>query len=165
VLQRASRLGPDARPEVRLPKGHIEPGEDPQQAALREVREEAGLSRLEVLVWLGCEPVEFDWQDVHYTRDETYYLMTTTTSSKYEEPEAQFERQWLSWESALERLTFEAEREWVRRAQRAWENRLQDISDQEPNQAYQHAKVEEEVSIGENEPQETISFCARHDKV
>lgn len=135
ALLRPARLGPDGCPEVRLPKGHIEPGEDPQDAALREVREEAGLSRLEVVVWLGCKPVEFDWQDVHYIRDETYYLMTTTTSSQFEESERQFKRQWLSWERALTRLTFEAERQWVRRAQRAWEDRLEDISDQEPNQA------------------------------
>jgi hypothetical protein len=115
------------------------------------VREEAGLSSLEVVVWLGCKIVEFDWQDVHYIRDETYYLMTTTTCSQFEEPERQFERQWLSWESALMRLTFEAEREWVQRAQQAWEDRLQDISDQEPNQADQHAEVEKQVSIGEKE--------------
>lgn len=103
-----------------MPKGHIEPGEDPQQAALREVREEAGLSKLEVIAWLGCEPVDFHWQGVHYIRDETYYLMTTNRSSTFEEPEKQFKRLWLAWEDALAQLTFEAEREWLRRALRAW---------------------------------------------
>lgn len=32
-----------------FPKGHIEKGEEPAQAALREVREETGLSRLDVV--------------------------------------------------------------------------------------------------------------------
>ena len=120
VLVRAGRLDPYGRPEVRLPKGHIEPDEEPLQTALREVREEAGLSDLEVISCLGCESVEFDWQGFHYIRDETYYLMTTTDRSTYEEPEKQFARQWLDWECALSTLSFEAEREWVRRARQAW---------------------------------------------
>jgi 8-oxo-dGTP pyrophosphatase MutT (NUDIX family) len=33
-----------AEQELVLPKGHIDAGEDPQQTALRELREEAGLS-------------------------------------------------------------------------------------------------------------------------
>ncbi|NIV37291.1 MAG: NUDIX domain-containing protein, partial [Anaerolineae bacterium] len=47
VLVRAKRLGLDDRPEIRLPKGHIEPGESPREAALREVCEESGLTHLE----------------------------------------------------------------------------------------------------------------------
>lgn len=112
-----------------MPKGHIEPTEDPQQTALREVREEAGLSGLEIVVCLGRESVEFDWQGFHYIREETYYLMATTANSRFEEPEKQFRRHWQGWEHAKSALTFEAEREWVRRAQRAWESRLEDIAD------------------------------------
>jgi 8-oxo-dGTP pyrophosphatase MutT (NUDIX family) len=124
VLLRAARLGPEGHPEVRLPKGHIESGEDPQQTALREVREEAGLSMLEIVASLGHQSVEFDWQDVHHIRNETYYLMTTTSSTQYQKPERQFERQWLTWENALSQLTFEAEREWLRRARLVWQVRL-----------------------------------------
>jgi len=43
VLVRASRAGPEGRPEVRLPKGHVEPGESREETARREVGEEAGL--------------------------------------------------------------------------------------------------------------------------
>jgi len=119
VLLRGERLGPEGRPEVRLPKGHIEPGETPRQAAVREVREEAGLSNLEVLRDLGHQRVEFDWQGTHYVRDERCYLMATTSATAAQPPEAQFERRWLPWTQALARLTFEAEREWVRRARSA----------------------------------------------
>ena len=43
-----------ARGEVRLPKGHVEPGEAPREAALREVREEAGYADLEIVADLGA---------------------------------------------------------------------------------------------------------------
>jgi 8-oxo-dGTP pyrophosphatase MutT (NUDIX family) len=121
VLFRARRLGPDERPEVRLPKGHIEPGESRQQAALRETGEEAGLPALEILADLGQQVVEFDWEGHHYVRDEAYFLMTIPPGNKPDHPEKQFQPRWLAWEDALERLTFEAEREWVRRARSAWQ--------------------------------------------
>lgn len=146
VLLRAGRLGPEGRPEVRLPKGHIESGEDPQQTALREVHEEAGLFSLEVVAWLGRQSVEFDWQGVHYIRNETYYLMTTTGSTRHEKPERQFERQWLSWEHALSQLTFEAEREWLRRAHLAWTSRLRGHPRSEPQPDRPARRDEEEGS-------------------
>ena len=119
VLVRPNRLGPDGRTEVRLPKGHIESGETVEQAALREVREEAGLAGLEIVADLGHQRVEFEWQGVQYARDEFYYLMVTTSETQTRLPETQFERWWLPWTEALARLTFEAEREWVRRARTA----------------------------------------------
>jgi 8-oxo-dGTP pyrophosphatase MutT (NUDIX family) len=36
-----------------LPKGHIDPGEDPLTAALREIHEESGLSKIELIRELG----------------------------------------------------------------------------------------------------------------
>ncbi len=116
LLRRPHRLGPDGQPEIRLPKGHIEPGESREEAARREVREETGLSGLEIVADLGRQTVEFDWQDRHYVRDESYFLMVALPDAPTALPEAQFERLWLPWEEALARLTFEAEREWLRRA-------------------------------------------------
>ena len=117
VLVRPKRLGPDGLPEVRLPKGHIEPDESRQQTALREVREETGLAELVVLADLGHQTVEFEWQDHHYIRDESYFLMSTPADAEVGCSETQFRTLWLTWQEALARLTFEAEREWIRRAQ------------------------------------------------
>lgn len=132
VLVRAGRLGPNGRTEVRLPKGHVEPSESRREAAIREVHEESGLARLAILADLGHQSVEFTWKGTHYLRNETYFLMTCPSDVKHNRPEAQFERQWLTWEDALIHLTFEAEKEWLRRAQTAWNNTLQDVSDQDP---------------------------------
>ena len=46
--------------EWRIPKGHIEPGESAEQAALREVTEETGYSDLEVLADLGTQLNQFE---------------------------------------------------------------------------------------------------------
>lgn len=121
VLIRPGRLGPDGCPEVRLPKGHIEPGESREEAALREVQEETGLLSLHILADLGHQTVEYDWQGAHYIRNESYFLMMVDEPSAKEphQPETQFVCQWLPWEEAMCRLTFPAEREWMRRAQAA----------------------------------------------
>ena len=142
VLVRTMRLGPDGRrPEIRLPKGHIEPGESPREAALREVREESGLTHLEVLAELGHQQVRFTWRGTSVIRDEVYFLMTIPPGIEHGKPEAQFERRWLSWADALTHLTFEAEKEWVWRARTAWRIRLQNVSDQNTEQTNHQAQV------------------------
>ena len=121
VLVRPNRPGPDGQPEVRLPKGHIEAGESRREAACREVSEESGVTPLQVLADLGHQSVDFDWQGQHYIRDESYFLMTLPPGNGAQQAEKQFEPRWLTWEEALEALTFEAEREWLRRAQAKWQ--------------------------------------------
>jgi hypothetical protein len=73
--------------------------------------------------------VSFVWQGTKYVRDESYFLMTVPSDAEQGQPEGQFERLWMTWDEALDKLTFEAEREWVRRGRLAWNRRLQDVSD------------------------------------
>jgi 8-oxo-dGTP pyrophosphatase MutT (NUDIX family) len=119
VLVRPARRGPDGKVEIRLPKGHVEPGEAHEQAALREVKEETGLADLKILADLGRQTVEFTWQGHRYVRSEFYVLMAAGLQAEPGPPEEQFERRWLAWDQALAQLTFEAEREWIRRGQAA----------------------------------------------
>ena len=116
VIVRPGRMGPDGRPEVRLPKGHVEPGESREEAARREVGEETGLAEVEIVADLGHQAVEFDHRDRHIIRDESFFLMAASPGGPSGRPESQFAPVWLTWEEALAQLTFEAEREWVRRA-------------------------------------------------
>jgi 8-oxo-dGTP pyrophosphatase MutT (NUDIX family) len=113
VLRRPSR------DEMRLPKGHVEPGEDAQATALREVREESGYDGVVVQADLGEQLVEFDHAGAHVVRTERYFLMSLADPEVGpSHGETQFEPEWLAWDEALAELTFEAEREWVRRARR-----------------------------------------------
>lgn len=104
-------------PEVRLPKGHVERGEDVRQTALREVREESGYPDLELVDDLGIQRVEFAVNVRYVVRRERFFLMRLADAPhRTDGGEAQFEPHWLPWDAALAALTFEAEREWVRRA-------------------------------------------------
>ena len=108
--------------EMRLPKGHVETGEKPQTAALRETREESGYTDLVVVGDLGTQIVEFSHKGRHVIRAERYFLMALDGSSSARGGgEEQFEPTWLAWEEAVTELTFEAEREWVRRGQALWQ--------------------------------------------
>jgi len=60
----------DAKDRWTIPKGHIEEGETAQEAAKREIGEEAGLTDTDVLGWLG--KIHF-----RYRRVDKLVLMTT----------------------------------------------------------------------------------------
>jgi len=59
----------DAKNRWTIPKGHVEPGEEPKQTAEREIQEETGLQEMKVYNWLG--KVHF-----RYRRGQTLVLMT-----------------------------------------------------------------------------------------
>lgn len=107
--------------EVRLPKGHVEPDESPQHAAIREVAEETGYDDIEIITDLGEQLVAFPLGKKVVRRTEHYYLMRARSHHQIERPgqdAEQFFTIWVSWDEALKNLTFEAEQEWVRRARR-----------------------------------------------
>jgi len=59
----------DAKNRWTIPKGHVEPGEEPGATAEREISEETGLQDMEAILWLG--KVSF-----RYRREHTLVLMT-----------------------------------------------------------------------------------------
>jgi 8-oxo-dGTP pyrophosphatase MutT (NUDIX family) len=119
--------------EIRLPKGHIEPGESPAEAALREVREETGYQHLRLVADLGQLHNSFRRApDVVVSRDESYFLMTLDDDTQVErsaEDQARFEVMWVPLTEAESLLTFEAEREFIRRARCFDLSNLYDVRD------------------------------------
>lgn len=67
-----------AKGEWVFPKGWIDPGETPLQAALREVREETGI-RAEVIRFAGEVPYEAEGE----MRPVSYYLMRVVDSPEW----------------------------------------------------------------------------------
>ncbi len=59
----------DAKNRWTIPKGHVEPNEEPKGTAEREIREETGLQQMRMHSWLG--KVNF-----RYRRNHTLVLMT-----------------------------------------------------------------------------------------
>ncbi len=107
------------RREVRLPKGHVDPGETHAEAALRETIEETGYAQLAIVADLGSRVVEFDYRDHHYRRTEHYYLMRLEGNGQVPRPPADvasFRPFWADLHQAPNLLTFPAERETAQRA-------------------------------------------------
>ena len=107
------------RNEVRLPKGHVEPNESVQRAALRETTEESGYADLEIVADLGSQVVEFDLTDTHIIRTEHYFLLRLCSNRKVSRDKkdaAQFAVRWAPLHDAVQDLTFAAEQAVAQRA-------------------------------------------------
>ena len=90
-----------------FPKGHVESGEPEAQAALREVREEAGVEA-EILAPLDTIPFVQDGQPASIR----FYLMKYLRDVPTHEDRA---RRWCTYDEAMELLSYEESRALLRR--------------------------------------------------
>jgi 8-oxo-dGTP pyrophosphatase MutT (NUDIX family) len=58
-----------------LPKGHIEPGEEPEACALREVEEECGISGHSIVKPLQPSYHTYSWEGISYLKKTSWFLM------------------------------------------------------------------------------------------
>lgn len=98
----------DAKNRWTIPKGHVEPGEEPRATAEREINEETGLKEMKVYSWLG--KVNF-----RYRRNHTLVLMTMHiylveglgNSDKLHPEDWLNDIQWLSPAEAVDRIAYD----------------------------------------------------------
>lgn len=98
----------DIKDRWTIPKGHIEEGETAQQTAKREIGEEAGLHKLEILGWLG--KIHF-----RYRRVDKLVLMTTQIylvkalgdTNKIQKEDIMNDIKWFKFHDALEVVEYE----------------------------------------------------------
>jgi 8-oxo-dGTP pyrophosphatase MutT (NUDIX family) len=111
--------------EIRLPKGHIDPGETPEDAACREVCEETGYCDVQILRDLGWATVSFETSQTRVVRNERYYLMVLSSDRRQlpqfqTAQEALYSNRWArSFDEAESLLTFEGEQAVMRQARAA----------------------------------------------
>lgn len=128
LLERHVLRDEGLRHELRLPKGHIDPGETPEETALREVCEESGYCALTILASLGDSLTSYEHRGERVMRREFYFLMrlerdeTRPIHAHPDSEEALFTVRWApSFPDAIALLTYEAEKQVAQRAQEAWE--------------------------------------------
>ena len=100
-----------------FPKGHIEEGESLEESALREVREESGISDVKMVDGFR-ERTEYTYTRKGRKRQKQVIwfvaltdVMSVTLSHEHEQ------YAWLGWDAAAERLTHEGPRRVLRTAQ------------------------------------------------
>jgi 8-oxo-dGTP pyrophosphatase MutT (NUDIX family) len=104
-----------------LPKGLIEEGEKPLQAATREVREESGLQG-EGMADLGH--IEYWYRDhdskVLYHKFVHYFLLRYLSGDVADRDWEVDEARWFSFDDALGAISYENERQVLLRAKELW---------------------------------------------
>jgi 8-oxo-dGTP pyrophosphatase MutT (NUDIX family) len=110
-------VGP--RERWQLPKGAVAAAETKEEAALREVREETGLTAelIEMLdrieYWFNATR---DGQRVRFHKFVYFYLMRFITGSVSDHDHEVVEARWIEIEQAIDLLAFESEKALVRKA-------------------------------------------------
>jgi 8-oxo-dGTP pyrophosphatase MutT (NUDIX family) len=109
------RDDPSRRPTLGLPKGHIDPGESPEEAATREVREETGVEA-ELVDKLGDVRYWYQRRGTRVFKVVSFYLFRYRSGSLEDHDHEIEEAMWMPLEEATTALSFRGEREMVAEA-------------------------------------------------
>lgn len=110
-----TRRAADGRSVLALPKGHVDEGETPLQAARREVKEEAGVE-VEPIAELGEVRYWYTRRGRRISKTVSFYLFRYVSGDVADHDEEVEEARWMPLERATRSLSYPGEREMVRRA-------------------------------------------------
>lgn len=106
---------PESRDTWQLPKGWIDEGETSQEAAVREVREEAGVEA-EIIQKIDTIKFFFNWEGQKILKTVTFYLMRYLSGNVEDHGWEAENAEWVEIDEAQGRLTFTSEKEIVGKA-------------------------------------------------
>jgi len=98
-----------------LPKGHVDPGETPVQAATREVREEAGVDA-EYVGDLGAVRYWYMRNGKRIAKQVDFFLFTYAGGDVADHDHEVEQARWMELSEARQRLTYDGERDMAARA-------------------------------------------------
>ena len=98
-----------------LPKGHLDPGETDEAAAVREVAEETGVVA-ELVDKLGDVEYSYERRGRRRSKRVAFYLFEYRSGSVEDHDHEIEEARWMPLNEAVRDLTYKGEREIVRRA-------------------------------------------------
>ena len=110
-----TRRAADGSKVLALPKGHPEEGETPADAALREVREEAGVETT-LVEKLGDTRYWYMRKGQRVAKVVAFFLLDYVSGDPADHDHEVEKARWMSLEQAARRLTYKGEREMAVRA-------------------------------------------------
>jgi 8-oxo-dGTP pyrophosphatase MutT (NUDIX family) len=108
-----TRRAADGSRVLGLPKGHVDPGERPIEAAMREVREETGVIVAEPVCELGESRYWYRRDGRTIPKTVTFYLFSHVSGDTSDHDDEVLEARWIDLRDALLELSYEGEREMV----------------------------------------------------
>jgi 8-oxo-dGTP pyrophosphatase MutT (NUDIX family) len=110
-----TRRGAQGQRVLGLPKGHVDPGENAEQAATREVREEAGVDA-ELVSKLGDVRYFYQRDGQRIFKMVRFFLFDYRAGSLDDHDDEVEEARWMPLAEAARALSYRGEREMVERA-------------------------------------------------
>jgi len=98
-----------------LAKGHLEEGESPEDAAIREVLEETGWEAT-IEASLGLTKYFYVWENVRIRKTVHFFLMRATQGDPADRDDEMEEIRWFPLDRALKRAAYRGERDVLLRA-------------------------------------------------
>jgi 8-oxo-dGTP pyrophosphatase MutT (NUDIX family) len=110
-----TRRGAQGQRVLGLPKGHVDPGETAEQAATREVREEAGVEAA-IVEKLGDVRYFYQREGQRIFKMVRFFLFDYRSGALEDHDDEVEEARWMPLAEAARALSYKGEREMVQRA-------------------------------------------------
>ena len=106
-------------------KGHIEKGESPEKAALREISEETGLKKLEIIERLGQQKYFFQLKNERIFKTVYVFLIKSSAREKLRIQEEEVQDAGWYWpQEAAKKIEYKGQSDFLKKAVKVFERKF-----------------------------------------